>query len=85
MYYSGCGPWAVLIMFTPALGVLASGHKERPELNLSAFKPFSFPLAWAGATLIVAYLLGIRPAVGESLALVLAKSLNIPLRICQKK
>ncbi|MEM0463909.1 MAG: CPBP family intramembrane glutamic endopeptidase [Pyrobaculum sp.] len=78
MYHTGYAQWALLVMFAPAMGALAAGFRERPELQLSAFKHFFYPLLWVGATLAVAPLLGVRPAFGESLRLVLARVLNVP-------
>ena len=78
MYFTGYSQWAVLIMFAPALGALASGHRERPELELSAFRPFFYSLVWLALALLAAFLLGVRPAFGESLRLVLARALNVP-------
>jgi membrane protease YdiL (CAAX protease family) len=77
MTYTGYGHWALLIMFTPALGVIAQRAVYTPEIRLKAFVPFFYPLVWAALTLAAAIPFA-KPAPGEAVAYLLAKVANLP-------
>lgn len=46
MYYQVPGAWPLLVMFAPALGVLAQGEAYEPEFRLRDLAAFAYPLAW---------------------------------------
>ncbi len=78
MYIQGVGPWALVMMFAPALGVIAQGEVYRPELRLRDFLAFFYPLAWVGLTVVVSALF--FPPTGPEVGLrhLFAKLLNVP-------
>jgi hypothetical protein len=78
MYLWGVGAWALVMMFTPALGVIAQGEVYRPELRLRDFIAFFYPLAWVAASVVITALF-VPPSGPEAgIRYLLARMVNVP-------
>jgi membrane protease YdiL (CAAX protease family) len=78
MYLWGVGAWALVMMFTPALGVIAQGEVYRPELRLRDFAAFFYPLAWLAASVVITTFFMPPSGPEAGIRYLLARVANVP-------
>jgi len=78
MYIWGVGPWGLVMMFTPALGVIAQGEVYRPELRARDLLVFFYPLAWVTSAVAMSALFATPEGPEAGVRYLFARLLNVP-------